>query len=416
MLILQGSFLILIFTTGILLSWSWRNKLMIHQQKQSLAQQENTLAQKNEEILLLRERVTQLQTHLESEQTHTEQKLALLLNAKEQMHAEFNQLAQKILDEKGAKFTQQNQSQLQQLLSPLREQLNDFSKKIHDQSLHDAKERGSLLHEIKHLAALNQQISQDAVNLTNALRGQSKTQGIWGEFILASILEKSGLQKGSEYQVQVSLRDKQGKLFQPDVIVYLPDHRTVIIDAKVSLTAYERYCQASELSDQSAAKEEHIRSLRQHIKTLSAKQYQTLPELNTLDFVLMFLPIEPALSLGLQHEPALFSEALSKNIILVTPTTLLATLRTIENLWQFERQNKNALQIAEHAGLLYDKLVGFVDDLNKLGEHIDKAQKTFDSTLHKLKDGKGNVFNKIEHLKKLGAKTSKQLSEVDTTP
>lgn len=334
----------------------------------------------------------------------------LLNEARGNMKHEFAELAQNILDEKSKKFTDQNQNNLSHLINPLKEQIKTFEQKIQDTYDKETRDRVMLSHEIKNLKELNQQISQDALNLTNALKGDRKAQGTWGEVILERVLELSGLQKGREYETQASLKGDANKSYQPDVIVHLPDNKDIIIDSKVSLVAYERL-QSGNDEERATHLNAHLLSIRTHIKTLSDKSYQKLKGLQTLDFVLMFVPIEPALTVAMQADDQLFNEALSKNIVLVTPSTLLATLRTIQNIWRFEHQNQNALKIAQKAGDLYDKFVNFTEDMLDLGKRLDTTHKSFDAAMNKLKDGRGNIIKRTEELKEMGAQTSKKLCE-----
>lgn len=326
------------------------------------------------------------------------------------LKSEFSQLAQNILEEKSQKFTEQNQSNLFHLITPLKEQITNFTQKIQDNYEKDLRDRLTLTHEIKNLKELNLQISQDALNLTNALKGDNKTQGTWGEVILERVLELSGLEKGREYETQTSLKNEDNKTYQPDVIVHLPDNKDIIIDSKVSLSAYEKL-QSAQDSEKTLYLNAHLQSLRTHIKTLSDKEYQKLKGVQTLDFVLMFVPIEPALTLAMQADHQLFNEALSRNIVLVTPSTLLATLRTIQNIWRFEHQNQNALKIAVKAGDLYDKFVGFLEEMQDLGKRLDNTQKSYEAAINKLKDGRGNLIRRAEELKLMGAKTSKKMCD-----
>lgn len=328
----------------------------------------------------------------------------------ENFRNEFKNLANEILEDKSKRFTDQNKELVQGLLNPLGEKINEFQKRINDIHSADTKERASLLEQIRTLGELNKQMSQDADNLTKALKGDSKTQGTWGEFILESVLEKSGLVKGDQYKVQESLKSEDGKRLQPDVIVYLPDNKNVIVDSKVSLVAYERFVSSGNENEKAAHLKEHIRSIGNHIKGLSEKKYQTLYDLNTPDFVLMFIPIEPAFALAVQNEPNLFYDAFERNIVIVSPSTLLATLRTIESIWRQENQNKNALEIARQSGALYDKFVGFVEDLVNIGKRIDSTKESYSSAMKKLYEGSGNIVRRVENLKELGAKATKTLS------
>ncbi|MEX2367320.1 MAG: DNA recombination protein RmuC, partial [Pseudohongiellaceae bacterium] len=328
-----------------------------------------------------------------------------------QMSLEFKNLANEILEQKGKAFTDVNRQNIHDILKPLGEKIQLFEKKVEDTYNRESKERFSLTREIKTLQELNKRISEDAINLTNALKGESKTQGTWGEVILERVLEKSGLSKGREYEVQASRRTADGGSRQPDVIVHLPEGKDIIIDSKVSLLAYEKYASADAENDRSTFLKQHIQSLRSHIKALAAKDYHSLENVRSLDFVMMFLPVEAAFSLAVQHDSNLFMEAFEKNIILVGPSTLLATLRTIQNIWRYEYQNKNAQEIASRAGALYDKFVGFIDELEVLGKRIDQSQQAYEKAHGRLTGGRGNLVGHVEKLKKLGASTNKQLPE-----
>lgn len=357
----------------------------------------------------LRDEKTQLQTRLEEERNQQRDKLTLLQNAREQMTLEFKNLANEILDQKGKAFSDLSKRNLQDILKPLGEKIQLFEKKVEDSYNQEAKERFSLAREIKTLQELNTRISEDAVNLTNALKGESKTQGIWGEVILERVLEKSGLMRGREYEVQVSLRGEDGRARQPDVIVHLPENKDVIIDAKVSLKAYEQYCSEDDETRRAECLKLHIQSIRGHIKSLSDKDYHNMEAVRSLDFVMLFLPVEAAFSLAVQQDDNLFAEAFDRNIMLVGPSTLLATLRTIQNIWRYEYQNKNALEIARQAGNLYDKFKAFTDDLDEIGKRLGQTQQSWDKAWNKLCSGKGNLVARVERLKALGAKASKQL-------
>jgi DNA recombination protein RmuC len=325
---------------------------------------------------------------------------------------EFALMAQHIFEDKSKQLRESHTHELSHLLNPLKEQIKQFEQKIQDSHEKESRDRLSLFHEIKHLKDLNQKMSTEAIALTQALKGDSKKQGNWGEMVLERVLEMSGLQKGREYDVQTSLKDEQGKSFQPDVIIHLPEQRDIIVDSKVSLTAYEKLQRADNETDYTLHLQAHLQSLRTHIRQLSDKQYQKLQGIRTLDFVLMFIPIEPALHLAMQADDGLFGEALSRNIVLVTPTTLLATLRTIHNIWRFEYQNENALKIAEKAGSLYDKLVAFLLDMQDIGKRIEGTQKSYEAAMNKLKDGKGNLIRRAEEMKSLGVATAKNINTV----
>lgn len=377
---------------------------------------EEDLAKTEKELNAEREKIRDLISQLaetKSNNDHlnerlTEQKTEIE-KLQEKFTKEFENLANKILDEKSTKFTAQNKENLDQILKPLNEKIKDFEKKVDDVYVSDSKERASLAQQIKSLHELNQQMSRDANNLTQALKGETKTQGNWGEFILESLLEKSGLAKDREYFLQESITSQDGRRFQPDVIVKLPENKSVIIDSKVSLVAYEKFSSAENETDRLGAIKEHILSIRNHIKNLSSKNYQNLYSIQSLDFVLMFLPVEPAFSLALQNDPGLFQEAYDKNIVIVSPTTLLATLRTIASIWRQENQNRNALEIARQSGALYDKFVGFVEDLQAIGSRIEQTRGSYNDAMKKLSEGSGNLVRRAEKIKKLGAKTSKSL-------
>jgi DNA recombination protein RmuC len=324
---------------------------------------------------------------------------------------EFRNVANNILEEKSRIFTEQNRINIEGILKPLNEKIKDFEKRVEDTYDRESKQRFSLEREIKNLQELNVQITKEASNLTNALKGQSKTMGNWGEVILESILEKSGLVKDREYLVQESITTEEGKRFQPDIIIKLPDNKCVIVDSKVSLIAYEKYCSSDNEEERNAALRNHILSVRTHIKQLSLKNYQNLQDIKTLDFVLLFMPIEPAFSLAVQNDINLFNEAFEKNIVLVTPSTLLATLKTIASIWRQENQNRNAMEIARQGGALYDKLEGLLKDLIEIGNKIKGSQKSYEDAMKKLYSGSGNLLKRAEDIRKLGAKVTKILPQ-----
>ena len=370
---------------------------------------EQELDRRSTRIEALRSECTELKTRLENERTNTEEKLGLLRNAEERLFAQFDSLAQRILDEKSQKFTEQNRTQLDGLLGPFREQLGDFRRKVDEMHVHDAKDRASLKQEIELLRQDTQRINREAVNLTRALKGDKKLQGNWGELILEKVLEQSGLRKGIEYETQGGFRNAGQRLFRPDVVVRLPEGRDIVIDSKLSLTAYERSCALDEGPERDAALREHVQAVRTHIKSLARKDYSGLEGLRSLDFILMFMPIEAAFVLAFQQDESLFADAFGSHIVVVTPTTLLATLRTVENLWRYERRNENARLIADRAGAIYDKLRGFVEDLEKLGLQLGGAQKTYEDAMNKLIRGRGNLIRQAEVFVELGAKVNKRL-------
>ncbi len=321
--------------------------------------------------------------------------------------SEFKVLANTILEDKSKRFTEMNQTNIEKLLKPLGDNISQFQRKVEEVYDRESKERFSLGKEVEKLVLLNQKISEEANNLTNALKGQVKQQGNWGEMILESILEKSGLSKGREYFVQESLKDEEGKRLQPDVIIAYPDNRKVIIDSKVSLVAYERYCSASNPEEQEKALAEHLRSVRSHVDILSSKSYQDL--VGSLDFVMMFVPIEPAFILAMQSGFDIWSYAYNRRVLLISPTNLIAALKLIYDLWQREHQNRHALEIAERGGQLYDKFVGLAESLSSVGDNLAKTQKSFDGALGQLTTGKGNLVSQVQKLKELGAKAKKSI-------
>ncbi|WP_020590875.1 DNA recombination protein RmuC [Kiloniella laminariae] len=372
-------------------------------------QLEAELASKRDIIARLENRDAEFRTTLQKErEAHTE-KLQILDEARQKLTEQFENLANRILEEKSRKFTEQNKQGLEVLLNPLKENIVNFQKKVEETYDKESKERFSLHREVERLAQLNKQVSEDTHNLTRALKGQSQTQGAWGEMILEMVLEKSGLTKGREYSVQQSMSNEEGKRYRPDVIVHMPNGKDIVIDSKVSLTAYERLHSAEDDTDSTACLAEHINSIQNHVRDLSRKSYHELDGIRSLDYVLLFMPIEGAFSIAVQQQPDLVGQALEKNVVIVTPSTLLLALRTVENIWRYEDQNQNAQKIAERAGKLYDKFVGFVEDLNKVGDFIGKAQKSHDDALNKLSDGRGNILRQVDQLQKMGAKTSKSL-------
>ena len=322
---------------------------------------------------------------------------------------EFKNLANEILEEKTQKFTEQNKIKLDEILKPLGEKIHAFEKKVEETYDKESKQRFSLEREIKNLSDLNQQISKEASNLTNALKGQAKTRGNWGEIILETILEKSGLTLDREFFIQQSYTNEHGKRLQPDVVVAYPGERNVVIDSKVSLVAYERYASAETKEAQELAARDHLLSVRNHITGLSSKNYQDIYALKSLDFVMLFMPIEPAYMLAMQYDPNLWNWAYDRRILLISPTNLIAALRMIANLWRVEYQNKNAMEIARQSGELYDKFTGFVEDLQDVGAKIDATRKVYDASMNKLSTGKGNLIRRVESIKSLGAKAGKEI-------
>ncbi len=350
-----------------------------------------------------------LEAELESERKQGLGRIESLNEAKEALTIQFKNLANDILDDKTRRFTEQNALSLDALLKPLQTKLTEFKEQVSTSYANESRERFALKSEIERLSALNVKMSDETRSLTQALKGDSKVQGNWGELVLESILESSGLRKGEEYLVQDSRTQDDGSRLQPDIVVRLPEGRHLVVDSKVSITAYARHAESVDADTAQIALNAHIQSLRQHIQGLSSKNYSSLYGVGSVDFVLMFIPIEPAFLLALKSAPNLYQEALAKNIVLVCPSTLMATLRTVAHLWRQDHQNKNALEIARQCGALYDKFVGFIDDMEKLGQRIDQAQGSYHDAFNKLKTGKGNLIRTAEKVRELGVKPSKTL-------
>lgn len=349
-----------------------------------------------------------LSAELKEQQDSHQQRLSDLQGSRDELRAQFAELAGKIFDEREQRFAETSQQQLGQLLDPLKERIQSFEKRVEESYQQEARERFSLGKELERLQQLNQRLGDEATNLTRALKGQ-KTQGNWGELVLERVLEHAGLEKGREYQTQVSLKSADGERFQPDVLIQLPGNKQVVVDAKVSLTAYQQFIAAEDDSSRQQALKQHVLSLRGHLKGLSLKDYQRLEGLHSLDFVLLFVPIEAAFASALQADPGLFQEAFDQHIVIVSPTTLLATLRVIDSLWRQERQSQNAREIAERAGALYDKFVAFIQDLDEVGARLQQLDKAYAGARNKLCDGRGNIISRVENLKLLGARASKSL-------
>jgi DNA recombination protein RmuC len=350
-----------------------------------------------------------LEAALDSERKQGLGRIESLNEAKEALTIQFKNLANDILDDKTRRFTEQNAVSLDALLKPLQTKLTEFKEQVSTSYANESRERFALKSEIERLSALNVKMSDETRSLTQALKGDSKVQGNWGELVLESILESSGLRKGEEYLVQDSRTQVDGSRLQPDIVVRLPEGRHLVVDSKVSITAYARHAESVDADTAQIELNAHIQSLRQHIQGLSSKNYSSLYGVGSVDFVLMFIPIEPAFLLALKSAPNLYQEALAKNIVLVCPSTLMATLRTVAHLWRQDHQNKNALEIARQCGALYDKFVGFVDDMEKLGQRIDQAQTSYHDAFNKLKSGKGNLIRTAEKVRELGVKPSKTL-------
>ena len=363
----------------------------------------------SDEVNRLNGELTELRTRMEAEREAADGKLALLMEAKVTLSDQFKTLATDILEEKSKRFAEQNQATIGQLLEPLKTQLTEFKGKVEEVYVQEGKDRSALSEQVKQLVELNHTLSSDAKNLTSALKGSAKTQGNWGELILERVLELSGLRRGHEYHVQESQVREDGTRAQADVVINLPEERRLVVDAKVSLVAYESHISAETDEARAQAVRRHLDSVKSHIKGLSGKQYQTLYGLKSLDFVLMFIPIEPAFMMAVTHDNDLFMEAWDRNVLLVSPSTLLFVVRTVAHLWRQEQQTRNSQDIAKRGAELYDRLVGFVEDLQAVGIHLGRAQGSYESAQKRLAVGKGNVIRQAEMLKELGVKPSKAL-------
>ncbi|QOY52221.1 DNA recombination protein RmuC [Candidatus Sulfurimonas baltica] len=398
---IEAFYVIIGMIFGVLALWI----IVIKGMQNSLDEETKKVAALSNENAVLHERINGINQM-------SQEKIDLLEKNKEQMKLEFKELADKILESNSQKFSTQNQENISKMINPMREQFNEFKKQIDDVYIKEAKDRSMLQAEIKSIKEINHQMSQDTKNLTKALKGESKTQGVWGEMILESVLENSGLRLGKEYEREVSLEhESDGSRYRPDVIVHLPNTRDIIIDAKTSLTAYEQYCSCDNDKDRESFANLHVASMKKHIKELSGKDYTSLKGVETLDFIFMFVPIESALLMAMEYDSTLFDHAFKRNIILVGPTTLMVSLRAVENSWKYEHQQRNAQEIAKRAGLLFDKFAGFVESVERLGKQIVTVQKTYDEAYSKMHHGAGSITSQFQKLEKLGAAASKELPE-----
>ncbi|WP_374077535.1 DNA recombination protein RmuC [Bdellovibrio bacteriovorus] len=384
----------------------FRHKAQSASEKASLQAEVQALQMKND----LLSQSMQEQKTLMNEARKQQEELA------NRMNVQFEVVAQKIFEEKSAKFTDQNHKNIASVLEPLKERIKDFEKKVEETYSTERSERGVLRGELTKLMELNKVMSAETQNLTKALKGEVKTQGNWGELILENILERSGLRKGDEYIIQgtdMDLRGEDGQILRPDVIVNLPDEKHLIVDSKMTLIAYEQYSSAETPEEQERAGKLHVESLKKHIDGLSEKKYHAADKLISPDFVILFMPLEPAFALAFKLKPELFQYAWERNVAIVSPTTLLATLRTVAALWKQDRQEKNALEIAKRGGLLYEKFAGLLRDLQNLGEKLGAAQKAHEEVIKKVSEGRGNLIDQVEDLKRLGAKTEKSLPQLE---
>ena len=381
----------------------------INMLQQLLDQANVQLKEKDDIVLDLNKQVAQKTAEYKGLTDRLSEQKSEIDRLNEKFRIEFKNLANDILDEKTLKFTEVNKVKIEELLKPLSEKIRDFEKKVEETYDKESKQRFSLEKEIKSLAELNQQISQDAKNLTTALKLDTKKQGNWGELVLERVLESSGLVKGLEYIREFSTKSETGDTYRPDVIVNLPDNKHIIVDSKVSLTAYNEYVNADSPAEKEKYLKLHLLSLKNHVRLLSEKMYQNLEAFDTPDYVLLFIPIESSFSLALQSDVDLFNFSWEKNVVIVSPTTLLATLKTVASIWKHEKQTQNAIKIAREGGLLYDKFVSFLQDLEKIGSQIDATKRVYDEAHKKLSTGSGNIIGKVEKLKEMGAKASKEI-------
>jgi DNA recombination protein RmuC len=378
-------------------------------QTDSLTQTQQTLLKTEAERSDLKAELAKQLSAYSYLQTATDEKITLLNDAKKQLTDQFTLLADRIFDEKNQRFQTQSRESLELQLKPFKEQLKDFRLRVDHIYSDENRERGELKSQLKTLQEMNVSIGKEAQNLTRALKGDNKAQGNWGEVILEKVLEESGLRKGHEYETQVSFTDDSGRRRQPDVIVRLPDDKDIVIDAKVSLVAYERYCSSDDEDERQSFLREHAQSVKAHINGLSTKGYEHIEGLRTLDFVFIFIPVEAAFMAAFEHDPDLFRSAYEKNIIVVGPTTLLATLRTVQSIWRYERQNQNAEKIAKDAGALHDQFALVVQSLEDIGKHLDRGRDAFEKTMNRMTLGKGNLVGRVSRLEALGAKVKKTL-------
>ncbi|MDH4945230.1 DNA recombination protein RmuC [Sulfurimonas sp. C5] len=350
-----------------------------------------------------------LKSTYEAEIKASNEKLNILKSAKEDLSKEFKNLANQIFEDKSKQFSSSNKEQLELLLKPFREQVANFSKQTREQFEVEIKDRHLLKDELSRLKEMNAQLASEALNLTKALKGENKTQGNWGEIVLEKILEQSGLRKGVEYELQATLKNEENKTYRPDVIVHMPGERDIVIDSKVSLVAYERFMSSEDEIEKKQALKEHITSISNHVKQLSQKSYEKLEGVNTLDFVLLFMPIEGAFLLALESDGEFFKNAYDQNILVVSPSTLLVTLRTIEHIWRTQRQEEHALKIAAEAEAMYDKLVLFLEEMNHIGTQIQRTHDSYEKAMNRLSSGRGNVIKRAQNIVALGIKTKKEL-------
>lgn len=383
-------------------------KLAFEKQLQQAIQEKESIRNEKEAINI---QLTKKEVDFENLWQRNKEQKEEVEKLQEKFTKEFENLANKILEEKSSKFTEQNKENMKNILSPLQEKIQLFEKRVDDTHKESIDYHAALRQQILGLSEMNAQMSKETLNLTKALKGDSKMQGNWGELVLERVLEKSGLEKDREYYVQQSHTNEGGQRVFPDVVINLPDGKKMIVDSKVSLTAYEKYINEEDDNLKNSYLKEHVNSIKRHVEQLGEKNYQDLYQIESPDFVLLFIPMEPAFALALNDDTTLYNKAFERNIVIVTPSTLLATLRTIDSMWANQKQQENAFEIARQAGALYDKFEGFVADLIKVGKKIDESKVEYQGAMNKLVDGKGNLIISVEKLKKMGAKAKKALPE-----
>lgn len=398
------------FLLGALLVYAILHKQQLAEEKQRQQEYQQLARLHNEQVTQLREQLASAQEKNHQERKQFSEQILLLQTARTDLTKEFENLANRIFEAKGQQFNQQSKTLLDSTIDPLKTQLLEFRKKVEDAYDKENTERNRLSGQIIELQKQAQKIGEDAINLAQALKGNHKAQGNWGEVILERLLEDCGLQKGREYDTQVSSTNAEGARVIPDVIVHLPDNKDIVIDAKCSLVDYEKFCNTEDEAERKMFLSAHVHALRTHVKNLSIKDYEKIEGIKALDFVFIFIPIEAAFMLALQHEPALYREAYDRHIILVSPTTLLATLRTVDNIWRYEKQNKHAERIAKEAGALHDQFVLLLESMDDMGHALNKTQESYAKTRARLQTGKGNLVKRVDDIRRLGAKTKRSIS------
>jgi DNA recombination protein RmuC len=401
---------VLSFLLGALLVYAWLNKQRLQEEKYRQQEYQDSVRLQNEQMVRLREQLASAQEKNHQERKQFTEQIALLQSARSDLTKEFENLANRIFENKQQQFNQHSKTLLDSTIDPLKNQLQEFRKKVEDAYDKENADRNRLSGQIVELQKQAQKIGEDAINLAQALKSNHKFQGNWGEMILERLLEDCGLQKGREYDTQINFTTTDGTRLIPDVIIHLPDNKDIVIDAKCSLVDYEKYCTTEDEAEKKQHLNNHINALRAHIKNLSIKDYEKIEGIKALDFVFIFIPIEAAFMFALQHEPALYKEAYERRIILVSPTTLLATLRTVDNIWRYEKQNKHAERIAKEAGALHDQFVLLLESMDAVGYSLDKAQESYTKARERLQTGRGNLVKRVDDIRRLGAKTKKLIN------